>query len=85
MEQSVRQEDEKALIAALQEFEQISEGTPVQMLLRQLNEECISGRVAIAAGEAAMLHGQLTPGGRVLLMLQSTLLTQDLVTVLLQA
>ncbi|EPE1461576.1 hypothetical protein ACSGR4_001154 [Morganella morganii] len=85
VEQSVRQEDEKALIAALQEFEQISEGTPVQMLLRQLNEECISGRVAIAAGEAAMLHGQLTPGGRVLLMLQSTLLTQDLVTVLLQA
>lgn len=84
VEQSVRQEDEKALIAALQEFEQIAEGTPVQMLLRQLNEECISGRVAIAAGEAAMLHGQFTPGGEALLMLQSTLLTQDLVTALLQ-
>ncbi|WP_417642669.1 hypothetical protein [Enterobacter kobei] len=84
-EQSVRREDEKALITALMEFEQIAEGTPVQMLPRQLNEECIAGRAAIAEGEIALLHGQLTAGGEALMMLQSALLTQDLATALTQA
>ncbi|ETC74904.1 Uncharacterised protein [Salmonella enterica subsp. enterica] len=85
LEQSVRKEDEKALITALREFEQIAEGTPVQMLPRQLNEECIAGRAAIAEGEIALLHGQLTPGSEALMILQFTLLTQDLVTTLTQA
>ncbi|MEE3660827.1 hypothetical protein V2I52_02625 [Brenneria sp. g21c3] len=84
LEQFVRREDEKSLITALVEFEQIAEGTPVQMLPRQLNEECIAGRAAIAEGEIALLHGQLTIGGEALLMLQFTLLTQDLVNALIQ-
>ncbi len=55
------------------------------MLPRQLNEECIAGRAAIAEGEIALLHGQLTPGSEALMILQFTLLTQDLVTTLTQA
>jgi len=85
LEQSIRQEDEKALMTTLLEFEQIAEGTPVQMLLRQLNEECIAGRIDIAEGGVALLHGQLTAGGEALLDLQFTLLRQDLVIALTQA
>ncbi|CAI1110321.1 Uncharacterised protein [Serratia proteamaculans] len=85
LEQSVRQEDEKALMTALLEFEQVAEGTPVRMLLRQLNEECIAGRMDIAKGGVALLHGQLTAGGEALLDLQFTLLTQDLVIASAQA
>ncbi len=39
----------------------------------------------VAAREAALLHGQFTPRGKALLMLQSTLMTQNLVTASLQA
>jgi len=85
LEQSVRQENEKALISALGKFEKIAEGTQVQMCLRQLNEECIAGRIDVAEGGNALLHGQLTAGGEALLNLQFTLLTQDLVTALAQA
>lgn len=85
LERSVRKEGEKALITALTEFEQTAEGKPVQMLLRQLNEECIAGRAAIAEGEIALLYGQMTAGGEALMILQFTLLTQDLVTALTQA
>ncbi|MFC0225654.1 hypothetical protein [Serratia aquatilis] len=85
LEQSVRVEDESALVSALEEFEQIAENTPVQMLIRQLNEECMAGRMDIAEGEVAVLHGQLTPGGKALLALHLTLLAQDLVTDLAQA
>lgn len=81
----MRQENEKALISALGKFEKIAEGTQVQMCLRQLNEECIAGRIDVAEGGNALLHGQLTAGGEALLNLQFTLLTQDLVTALAQA
>ncbi|ELY8028993.1 hypothetical protein SOH16_003799 [Pseudomonas aeruginosa] len=80
-EQAVRQDHERQLAVALKAFEARAEGTSVQMQLRKFSEDVAAGHIALAEGLAALLRNRLTSDGMALLMLQNTLLEQDLAAV----
>lgn len=80
-EQAVRQDHERQLAVALKAFEAQDEGTSVQMQLRKFSEDVAAGHITLAEGLAALLRNRLTSDGVALLILQNTLLEQDLAAV----
>ena len=78
VEQTVQKDNERRLAAALVEFETLTEGKSVQLLLRQLSVEVAAGRVALAESIAALAHGRLMPGADALKKLNAALLMQDI-------
>lgn len=78
IEQELRIENERKLDTALVEFETLTEGKPVQPLLRHLSEEVTAGRLALAEGAAGLTHDQIMPGMEIFVHLQEALLTQDI-------